>query len=167
MAAAALAFSVGVSRQAVVDTLKSYGGLPHRCQWIANINGVDWYDDSKGTNVGATVAAIDGLPQKKIILIAGGQGKGADFMQLADSIVKRGRAVVLIGEDADKIASVINKRIPTILSDSMLDAVKEAHELAQTGDAVLLSPSCASFDMFKSYIDRGLQYQKAVLEVLA
>jgi UDP-N-acetylmuramoylalanine--D-glutamate ligase len=167
MAAAALASTAGISKEAIVTTLKTYSGLSHRCQWVAQSNGVNWYDDSKGTNVGATIAAIEGLPQKQLILIAGGQGKGADFTALAKTIIARARAVVLIGEDADKIEAAIASRVDVYRSTSMVDAVNQAKDLAQSGDAVLLSPACASFDMFKGYADRGMQFQKAVHEVIA
>ncbi len=167
MAAAALANKAGIPIAAIVQTLKNYAGLPHRCQWVAQNNGVDWYDDSKGTNVGATIAAIEGLPQKKLVLIAGGQGKGADFSELARVIITRAQAVVLIGEDADKIESAIAGRVDVYRSSSMKDAVNLAHQLANPGDAVLLSPACASFDMFKGYADRGMQFQQAVHEVNA
>ena len=167
MAAAALASTAGISKEAIVTTLKTYSGLPHRCQWVAQSNGVNWYDDSKGTNVGATIAAIEGLPQKQLILIAGGQGKGADFTALAKTIIARARAVVLIGEDADKIEAAIASRVDVYRSISMVDAVNQAKDLAQSGDAVLLSPACASFDMFKSYEERGNQFMKAVLRMAA
>ena len=146
---------------AMLDTVREFPGLEHRTQWVAKINGVNWFNDSKGTNVGATLAAIEGLPGKHV-LIAGGQGKGADFLPLRNIAGQRLRAVVLIGEDAEKIAQAIDQVVPVKLANDMDDAVHLAAGFAQPGDNVLLSPACASFDMFKGFAHRGEVFMKAV-----
>ncbi len=166
MAAIALAVTAGISKDAIVYALKTFSGLPHRCQWITEKEGVAWYDDSKGTNVGAAISAIEGLPQQKVILIAGGQGKGADFTPLGKSIIARCRAVILIGEDAERINDTIKGKVPVFYASSMDEAVSLAKQNAKSGDAVLLSPACASFDMFTGYVDRGLKFQQSVREIV-
>jgi UDP-N-acetylmuramoylalanine--D-glutamate ligase len=123
-----------------------------------------WFNDSKGTNVGATLAAIEGLPGKHV-LIAGGQGKGADFSPLREIAAQRLRAVVLLGEDAEKIALALNGVVPVEFATDMEQAVRLAGGLAQQGDNVLLSPACASFDMFRGFAHRGEVFMKAVREL--
>jgi UDP-N-acetylmuramoylalanine--D-glutamate ligase len=162
MASLALGEAVGLPMPAMTDVLRSFPGLPHRCQWIAEQNGVNWYEDSKGTNVGATLAALAGMPGNKVVLIAGGQGKGQDFAPLRPVVSERARAVVLIGEDAPLIAKALDKSVPLINAASMEEAVTRAAEAAQPGDAVLLSPACASFDMFTNYVARGEAFNTAV-----
>lgn len=162
MASLALGEAVGLPMPAMTDVLRSFPGLPHRCQWIAEQNGVNWYEDSKGTNVGATLAALAGMPGNKVVLIAGGQGKGQDFAPLRPVVSERARAVVLIGEDAPLIAKALDKSVPLITAASMEEAVIRAAEAAQPGDAVLLSPACASFDMFTNYVARGEAFNAAV-----
>ena len=164
LAALALGQSIGLPVPAMLEALKEFPGLPHRTQWVAELNGVSWYNDSKGTNVGATLAAIEGLPGKHV-LIAGGQGKGADFSLLAEAVNKRCRALVLIGEDADKIAAAIEGVVPVEYADSMESAVKLAAGLAHKGDNVLLSPACASFDMYQGFEQRGEAFVQAVQEL--
>ena len=160
LAAVALCRAIGVDYAHIIQTLYNFKGLPHRVEWVANIDDVDYYDDSKGTNVGATCAAIagmfkNGLPQKTV-LIAGGDGKGQDFSPLAEAITGNARAVVLIGRDASLIESALLKtNVPLYQALDLPEAVNIAQKLAQIGDAVLLSPACASFDMFKNYIHRA------------
>ena len=161
LAALALGQSIGLPMPAMLEALKEFPGLPHRTQWIAELNGVSWYNDSKGTNVGATLAAIEGLPGKHV-LIAGGQGKGADFSLLAEAAKQRCRALVLIGQDADKIAAAVDGAAPVEFADSMEAAVKLAAGIARKGDNVLLSPACASFDMFQGFEKRGEAFVQAV-----
>src|SRR5512143_588443 len=144
MASLALGEAVGLPMPGMTDVLRSFPGLPHRCQWIAELNGVNWYEDSKGTNVGATLAALEGMPGNKVVLIAGGQGKGQDFSPLRPAVIARARAVVLIGEDAALIARALEQSVPLINATTMDDAVARAGEAAQRGDTVLLSPACAS-----------------------
>jgi UDP-N-acetylmuramoylalanine--D-glutamate ligase len=162
MASLALGEAVGLPMPAMTDVLRSFPGLPHRCQWIAEQNGVNWYEDSKGTNVGATLAALAGMPGNKVVLIAGGQGKGQDFAPLRPVVSERARAVVLIGEDAPLIARALDKSVPLLNATSMEEAVQRAAEAAQPGDTVLLSPACASFDMFTNYVARGEAFNAAV-----
>ncbi|MGD2052940.1 MAG: UDP-N-acetylmuramoyl-L-alanine--D-glutamate ligase [Gammaproteobacteria bacterium] len=164
LAALALGSSLGLPMKAMLAALKEFPGLEHRTQWVAEINGVNWFNDSKGTNVGATLAAIEGLPGKHV-LIAGGQGKGADFSPLREIAEQRLRAVVLFGEDAEEIAQVLNRIVPIEFAADLEQAVHLAAELAQQGDNVLLSPACASFDMFKGFAHRGEVFMRAVREL--
>ncbi len=164
LAALTLGEAVGLEMKAMLEVLREFPGLPHRCQWIAEQNGVNYYEDSKGTNVGATLAALDGLPGEKVVLIAGGQAKGQDFMPLRSVVEQRARAVVLMGEDAKLIEQVLLRAAPLVMAADMNDAVIKARKLAKPGDSVLLSPACASFDMFRNYIERGEAFVAAVME---
>jgi len=135
--------------------MREFKGLPHRVEQVAEANGVRFYDDSKGTNVGASVAALEGFSQP-VVLIAGGDGKGQDFSPLLPAVKQHARAVVLIGRDAPAIARALEgSGVPVVRAASMEDAVLTAFHLAREGDAVLLSPACASFDMFRNYGHRG------------
>lgn len=164
LAALALGSSIGLPSAAMIEALKEFPGLEHRTQWVAEINAVNWYNDSKGTNVGATVAAIEGLPGKHV-LIAGGQSKAADFTPLRAVAEQKLRAMVLIGEDADTIAGCIDEIVPVRIATDMKQAVEFAAVLANKGDNVLLSPACASFDMFDGFAHRGEVFMKAVTEL--
>ncbi len=165
-AAFAIASAAGWDLVACANAVRQFKGLPHRCQWVAEKNGVRFYNDSKGTNIGATVAAIEGLASNKnIVLIAGGDGKGADFSQLAPVVNQHVRQLVLIGRDAEEIATACAD-IAHVRANSMIDAVQKSQNIATAGDVVLLSPACASFDMFDGYEDRGRQFCAAV-EALA
>ena len=161
LAALALGDAAGLPRAAMFETLRTFGGLPHRTQWVAEANGVVWYNDSKGTNIGATLAAVQGM-DRPVVLIAGGQGKGADFRLLREGLQGRLRAAVLIGEDAPQIEAALQGLTTLVRVDSMEAAVQAASEQAQPGDAVLLSPACASFDMFNGYDHRGEVFMDAV-----
>ncbi|WP_323752611.1 UDP-N-acetylmuramoyl-L-alanine--D-glutamate ligase [Marinobacter sp.] len=167
MAALALGHAAGLPMPVMLDVAREFCGLPHRCEFIRNLDGVDYINDSKGTNVGATVAAIESLAPDhgKVILIAGGDGKGADFAPLAGPVSECCRAVVLIGRDAGAISSALGQDVEKIQADSIAQAVTIAREVASAGDRVLLSPACASFDMFKDYNDRGEQF-RALVEAL-
>jgi len=162
LSALALGHAAGLPLEAMLQALREFSGLPHRCQWLATKAGVDYYNDSKGTNVGATLAALNGLEKEnsKVILIAGGVGKGADFTPLADALNKV-RALVLIGEDAEQIA-VLAGDVPVEFASDMHDAVMKAQAHALSGDDVLLSPACASFDMFSGFEARGDAFAQAV-----
>jgi UDP-N-acetylmuramoylalanine--D-glutamate ligase len=165
LAALALGSAVNIPLDAMLSVLREFPGLDHRCQLVTRSRGVAWYNDSKGTNVGATLAALDGLGpviSGKIILVAGGQGKGQDFTPLSASLARFGKSVILLGEDADRIAAALADGIPRERVGSLEAAVQRAAELAVPGDAVLLSPACASFDMFKGYDDRGRCFVAAV-----
>lgn len=166
LAACALADSAGISMRAIIEVLNNFAGLPHRCQWVRTIDGVDWINDSKGTNIGATISAIKGIGgamQGKIVLIAGGQGKGADFEELSQSVSEYVRSVVLIGQDADKIEAALAKVVPIARANSLDMAVVMAREQAKPGDVVLLSPACASLDMFRDFNHRGEQFASSVI----
>lgn len=167
MAALALGQAGGLPMKPMLEVAKAFRGLPHRCEFVRNLNGVDYINDSKGTNVGATAAAIDSLvpEQGKVVLIAGGDGKGADFAPLAEPVARHCRAVVLIGRDASAIADILPEGVVVIKSESLAAAVSEARRQAESGDRVLLSPACASFDMFRDYNDRGDQF-RALVEAL-
>lgn len=166
LAALALGDAVGLPRLAMVHVLREFQGLPHRTQWVAERRGVRWLNDSKATNVAAALAAIQGL-DGPLILIAGGQGKGADFGELAAGIGENVRAVVLLGEAADEIEQALNGSLPIERAGSMADAVGRAAAIAVAGDTVLLSPACASFDMFEGYQERGELFMRAVKELRA
>lgn len=168
LAALALGYSVGIPMPAMLATLKQFRGLAHRCEWVKNIHGIDFFNDSKGTNVGATIAAIHGLARTpaQLVLIAGGEAKGAEFSSLAVAISGHVRAVVLIGKDAPVIAAALSGIVPLLQASTLENAVTLAYNTAQPGDAVLLSPACASLDMFKNYMERGEQFCHAV-EALA
>ncbi len=162
LAALALCRAIGIPMAPLLATLRQFKGLSHRVEWVANHSGVDFYDDSKGTNVGATCAALAGLP-KKVVLIAGGDGKGQDFSPLRGPVAANARAVVLIGRDAPLIrAAIADIGVEIVEESSLEDAVNRAYALAQTGDAVLLSPACASFDMFRNYVHRAEVFVAAV-----
>ncbi|MFA6409187.1 MAG: UDP-N-acetylmuramoyl-L-alanine--D-glutamate ligase [Gammaproteobacteria bacterium] len=165
LAALALGHAVKLPFSAMCKALADFPGLMHRCTWIRNLNGVDFYNDSKGTNVGATLAAISGLGEEirgKIILIAGGLGKDADFSELKPAMTKYVSSVILIGKDAKKIAADLANTVPILFASSMQEAVETAYKQAKSGDSVLLSPACASFDMFKNFEHRGEVFTRDV-----
>ena len=162
LAALALCRALDFPMPALLNALRAFKGLPHRVEFVAEIGGVVYYDDSKGTNVGATVAALQGLG-RPAVLIAGGEGKEQDFSPLHPVVAKHARAVVLIGHDAKKIEEALQGcGIPVIHARDMADAVSQSVALAVKGDAVLLSPACASFDMFKNYKHRAEVFIRAV-----
>ncbi len=162
LAALALCRAIGLPLAPLLDALRAFKGLPHRVERVAEINGVIYYDDSKGTNVGATVAALQGLG-RRAVLIAGGEGKGQDFSPLNPAAAQHARAVVLIGRDAEKISAALQGcGVAVVRAHDMADAVRLSAALAQPGDAVLLSPACASFDMFRNYAHRAEVFVGAV-----
>jgi UDP-N-acetylmuramoylalanine--D-glutamate ligase len=166
-AAAALAARLaGVPPDSIASVLRSFKGLPHRMQHIAAVQHVDYYDDSKATNVGAAVAALTGFARAKIkvVLIAGGKDKGGSYAPLREMLEKHGAGLVLIGEASDLIARAFEgTALPVARANSMEQAVHAAHRLARWGEAVVLAPACASFDMFRSYAHRGDVFRDAVL----
>jgi len=163
LAALALGEAASISMEDMLQTLREFKGLPHRTQWIAEKNNVAWFNDSKGTNVGATLAAIEGLKvDKKLILIAGGLAKDADFTPLKNIIKKKVRVVVLMGRDAPQIEQALEGVVPVFYAKDMDDAVHIAADLSHLGDTVLLSPACASFDMFRGFEHRGEVFTEAV-----
>jgi UDP-N-acetylmuramoylalanine--D-glutamate ligase len=169
LAALALCRALDLPLQPLLAALREFKGLPHRVELIGEANGVRWYDDSKGTNVGSTVAALTGLAQRdtKVVLIAGGDGKGQDFSPLRNAVERSARELVLIGRDAPLIeAAVAGSGAPIRRAASMEQAVALAAHAARPGDAVLLSPACASFDMFRDYRHRGEVFRLAVEGVI-
>lgn len=162
LAALALGAAIGLDAKSMVQGLRGFRGLPHRLEKVGECAGITFFDDSKGTNVGATVAALHGMTSP-VVLIAGGDGKGQDFSPLAAAVAARARAIVLIGRDAALISRVLQGcAVPLLHASSMDDAVGTAYRAARAGDAVLLSPACASFDMFRSYVHRGQVFADAV-----
>ncbi|WP_275627571.1 UDP-N-acetylmuramoyl-L-alanine--D-glutamate ligase [Pseudomonas sp. 273] len=168
LAALALGHAVGLPFEPMLQTLRRFAGLAHRCQWVGERAGVSFYDDSKATNVGAALAAIEGLGADidgKLVLIAGGDGKGADFSALREPVAKFCRAVVLLGRDAELVGAALSDQTPKVRVQTLDEAVRKAAELAKAGDAVLLSPACASLDMFRNFEERGRLFAKAVEEI--
>jgi UDP-N-acetylmuramoylalanine--D-glutamate ligase len=164
LATLALGYSAGWSLTAMVQNLAGFTGLAHRCQRINHDDGINWINDSKATNVGATLAAINGFskilqPSERLILIAGGEGKGANFLPLKKSITEHVSQLITLGKDGDKIASFSDS---TIEVESLEEAVITANRLAKVDDTVLLSPACASLDMFKNFAERGEVFTNAV-----
>ncbi|MPW44587.1 UDP-N-acetylmuramoyl-L-alanine--D-glutamate ligase [Acinetobacter guerrae] len=168
LACLALGEAIGLPRDSMLDTLKQFKGLEHRCEYVKTVHGVRYYNDSKGTNVGATLAAIDGLgtaiepQQAKVVVILGGQGKGQDFSLLKASVAKYVKAAILIGEDAPILQTALQGSTELIQAQSLKQAVELAQAKTTEHDVVLLSPACASFDMFTGYPDRGHQFVACV-----
>ncbi|MTI64316.1 MAG: UDP-N-acetylmuramoyl-L-alanine--D-glutamate ligase [Methylophaga sp.] len=168
LAALALGSAMALPMPAMLSALQEFKGLPHRCRLVRELDGVRWFNDSKATNIGACVAAITGLADAgPVVLIAGGVGKGQNFAELTDTLKKAVRAVVLMGEDADKIAAIVPAEVKTLMAADMNDAVRLARQAAEKGDSVLLSPACASFDMFSGYAERGDKFEQAVRALAA
>ena len=158
LAACALVHPLGIPFTVMREVLMTFSGLPHRSQWVRTLDAVDWINDSKGTNVGATqsaIAGIGGAISGKIVLIAGGQGKGADFRFLRDVVANHVRALVLLGQDADILETALSDLVPVKRIDTIEAAVQAARDIALSGDVVLLSPACASLDMFRDFNHRG------------
>jgi UDP-N-acetylmuramoylalanine--D-glutamate ligase len=166
LAALALGEAIGLPLPPMLAELRSFSGLPHRSQWVAEVRGVGYVDDSKGTNVGATLAAVAGMPGP-LIVIAGGDGKSQDFAPLREAFRGKVRYVVLIGRDAPAIERALHNVCPIQRSSSMPEAVRAAAKVARPGDTVLLSPACASLDMFRNYAHRGEVFSSAVRELAA
>lgn len=164
LAALALGDAAGFPVIAMLQALREFQGLPHRTEWAGEYQGVRWFNDSKATNIGAALAAIQGF-DGPLVLIAGGQGKGAHFSELAAGLDARVRHVVLLGEAADEIEAALQGRVPASRAADMPEAVRLAAGQAQPGDTVLLSPACASFDMFSGYQQRGEQFVQALREI--
>jgi len=165
LAALALARAADIPLAPALEALQQFPGLPHRCAWVRTLRDIRFYNDSKGTNVGATIAALEGLGgamQAKLVLIAGGQGKGADFTALRAPIAQYARAVVLLGQDGPLLAQALADTVPLHTVDTLESAVQCAADLAASGDAVLLSPACASLDMFPNFEVRGDMFIQAV-----
>lgn len=165
LAALALGQAVQLPMPAMLNALKVFPGLSHRCQWIATYHGVAWYNDSKATNVASAKASIEGLGMDitgKLIVIAGGQGKNADFSPLRESLKQYARLLILIGQDASMMATALKNSVEIAHANSLETAINMAHAQATSGDAVILAPACASFDMFKNFEHRGDMFVQAV-----
>lgn len=154
-AALAAVVDLGVSEGDVKRVLARFSGLAHRTELVAEVDGVRYYDDSKGTNVGASVTAISGLTEPKAVVLLGGKDKGGSYAPLVAALREKARAAVVFGEAAQLIGGAIGDAVPFEVATDMTDAVRRARSLAKPGDAVLLSPACSSFDMFKDYKERG------------
>jgi UDP-N-acetylmuramoylalanine--D-glutamate ligase len=166
-AAVAVARAFGLDAEPIHSGLRRFEPLGHRMSLVAEIEGVRYYDDSKATNVGAAVTALSGLSEHRAVLIAGGRDKLGSYEPLVSALGKKGRALVLIGEAADRIEQAVGRSVPVARASTMVDAVERARALAKPGDAVLLSPACSSFDMFESYADRGDRFAAAVKDIEA
>lgn len=166
-AAIAAARSLGVHKSAITNGLRTFRPLGHRMALVGKAGDVAFYDDSKGTNVGAAVTALMGLYEPKAVLIAGGRDKLGEYGPLVSALEEKGRAAVLIGEAAERIADAIRGHVPFERAASMDEAVELAFRLAKPGDAVLLSPACSSYDMFTSYAERGDRFADAVKRLIA
>ena len=164
LAALALGEAAGLPLPAMLETLEAFPGLPHRSAWVRDVAGVRYVDDSKGTNVGATIAAVEGT-EAPLVMIVGGEGKGQDFAPLARAFAARVRHAILIGKDAPLLERALAGVVPTSRAESMHAAVRTAEQTARVGDTVLLSPACASLDMFRDYAQRGDAFAAAVHEL--
>jgi UDP-N-acetylmuramoylalanine--D-glutamate ligase len=165
LAALAISEEIGLPMEQAVTALTTFQGLPHRCQWVANIKGVDWYNDSKATNVGSALAAIAGIGPEiggKIIMLAGGLGKNADFSDLYAPVEKYVRTLILYGQDKHIIAKALDGAAPTVIVEDLACAIKMADGHAEQGDAVVLAPACASYDMFRDFEHRGDVFMEIV-----
>jgi UDP-N-acetylmuramoylalanine--D-glutamate ligase len=160
MAASLIGLLAGCSLDAVRKTLKDFDGLEHRLEFVHEAGGVQFINDSKGTNIGAVEKSLMSL--ENIVLIMGGLDKGGDFSQLGEVVRERVKSLILIGEAKEKIANVLGEAAHVYMAADLYDAVETAISMATPGDSVLLSPGCASFDMFKNFEDRGLRFKEAV-----
>jgi UDP-N-acetylmuramoylalanine--D-glutamate ligase len=171
LAALALGHALELPLEPMLESLRRFRGLPHRTQFVAERQGLRWYNDSKGTNVGATIAALDGMHSgqgnSRTVLIAGGDCKGADFSPLAPVVARTARAVILIGRDAPLLDAALQGHVRTVRAATLDEAIELAVQLGRTGDRVLLSPACASFDMFRDFEERGEAFTRAVEAIAA
>jgi UDP-N-acetylmuramoylalanine--D-glutamate ligase len=164
MAAVAAARRIGVPPGIVRETLFSFAGLPHRVEFVREIGGVSFYNDSKGTNVGAVIKCLEGF-EESVVLIAGGKDKGVDFRPLRGPLGRKARAAVLFGEARGRMERELSGAAPLLVAESLEDAVRRARAAAHRGDAVVLSPACSSFDMFRSFEERGEAFRRAVMDL--
>ena len=161
LASLAIGDAAGLSRKAMTEAIREFTGLPHRTEWVAEINGVTFINDSKATNVGACIAALHGM-DKPVILIAGGDGKGADFRVLREAVGQKVKALILIGRDAPLLGEALGDLVHTVMAVSLSKAVQASAQIAVAGDVVMLAPACASLDQFKDYQERGRIFQEEV-----
>jgi len=161
LASAMASYLVGVDPESMTETISKFTALPHRFEQVDTVKGVRFIDDSKATNVDSVIKALDSCASR-VVLIAGGRDKGSDYRPLANSVRRKVKELVLLGEAKEKIAKALEKTKPISFTSSLDEAVKVAYEKASKGDIVLLSPICASFDMFKSYKERGNAFRQAI-----
>ncbi|MDT7602803.1 MAG: UDP-N-acetylmuramoylalanine--D-glutamate ligase, partial [Acidobacteriota bacterium] len=163
----AAGLACGASVEAMRETVSNFKPVEHRLEFVAEVGGVKFFNDSKATNVDAALKAFEAFAEEpgRLIVILGGRGKNAPYSPLVPLIGRKVRALVLIGEDADRIESELKTFAPTFRANDMPDAVRRAHSLARPGDTVLLAPACASFDMFRSYEHRGRAFKEAVMSI--
>jgi UDP-N-acetylmuramoylalanine--D-glutamate ligase len=152
---------MGVPSDAVREGLSAFAGLPHRVEFVREVRGVSFFNDSKGTNVGAVLKCLEGFPEP-VVLIAGGKDKGVDFRPLRDSLGRKARAAILLGEAQGRMKRELMGSVPILLAGSLDEAVVQAAECAREGDVVVLSPACSSFDMFRNFEERGEAFREAV-----
>jgi UDP-N-acetylmuramoylalanine--D-glutamate ligase len=164
MAASVMALLAGCPVGAVIESLKEFRGLEHRLEFVRELNGVSYFNDSKGTNVGAVTKSLESF-SSPVILIAGGRDKAGDFSILRESVKERVKSILLIGEASQKIRKALGDISDTVMAGDLRDAVNKARSIAVKGDIVLLSPACASFDMFLNFEDRGKQFKNIVMEM--
>jgi UDP-N-acetylmuramoylalanine--D-glutamate ligase len=167
LAALAIAEAINLPRSSCLAVLKTFAGLEHRCEFIGEFAGVKWINDSKGTNVGATVAAIAGIAAQitgKLVIILGGRSKGADLSPLVAPVLQHGKAVIVIGEAKELLQTLFTGKIPCYVALDLVQCVAIASKLVVPGDAVLLSPACSSLDMFVNFEERGSMFKQALLE---
>lgn len=164
LAAICVARSMGVPPEDVLAELSEFPGLPHRVEFIRAVRGVSYFNDSKGTNVGAVLAALEGFPEP-VVLIAGGKDKGVDFRPLREPLSRKARAVVLLGEARERMAGELSGAAPIAAAGTLADAVRAAADAARPGDVVVFSPACSSFDMFRNFEERGEAFRTAVMEL--
>ena len=166
LAALAIGHALKLPMQKMLSKLKNFKGLPHRLALVEEHAGVSWFNDSKGTNIGATISSLCSL-NKNIILIAGGKFKGGDLTKLREVVAKHTKHVILLGRDASVLQQELEGASPIDMAASMTDAVAIAYRSSTAGDQVLLSPACASFDMYKSYIERGCDFENCVKSLVS
>ena len=166
LAALAIGYALELPLKNMLTTLKTFKGLPHRLALVAEAEGISWFNDSKGTNIGATVSSLRSL-ERDIILIAGGVFKGGDLEMLKQAVVQHAKQVILLGQDSELLQQALKNTIAIDNAGSMQQAVEIAQQKSKSGDKVLLSPACASFDMYANYIERGNDFEKCVKEILS
>jgi UDP-N-acetylmuramoylalanine--D-glutamate ligase len=164
MAAIAAARRIGVPQESVREALAAFPGLPHRVEFVREVGGVSWFNDSKGTNVGAVLKCLEGF-QEPVVLIAGGKDKGIDFRPLREPLRRKGRAAILYGEARGRMESELSGSVPIAAVETLDEAVRRAAGLARRGDVVILSPACSSFDQFGNFEERGEAFRRAVKEL--
>ena len=164
MAAIGAARRMGIPPNTVRESLSAFAGLPHRVEFVRKVHGVSFFNDSKGTNVGAVLKCLEGFPEP-VVLIAGGKDKGVDFRPLRDPLRRKARAAILLGEARERMKRELAGSVPLLLAGSLDEAVREAAECAREGDVVVFSPACSSFDMFRNFEERGEVFREVVMRL--